>query len=259
MLNALGSLAEVADISDKINTIAKAIKQVAEFARKTKETTQAELDNIRNAYMEAVSLLREDSKKQSGELEAKLQKDFSSLKSEAKSAVEKMSKQVNESVKAQQDGMNFIHDKVSNLRSIKGEPGENGEDADEEKIKQEVVEYLTKEVIEPLKEELEETKKELEEQISKAGSRGGGGTTALNVAQTFKYIAHTEAPTGDIDGVNTTYTVNNTIFWVAGFTLNNQVIAELPNYTVAGRTITFSTALPASYSGKDFEIKYIGT
>ena len=53
--------------------------------------------------------------------------------------------------------------------------------------------------------------------------------------------------------------VKNTIWWIAGFTLNGEQIAELPNFTYTGRTITFSSALPAVYSGKDFEIKYIGT
>ena len=86
----------------------------------------------------------------------------------------------------------------------------------------------------------------------------GGGVSALGVRQAFKLIAHTEAPVGDIDGVNTTYTVNHDIYYVFGFTLNGEQIAELPNFTYAGRTITFSSALPAVYSGKDFEVKYIG-
>lgn len=87
----------------------------------------------------------------------------------------------------------------------------------------------------------------------------GGGTSAMGVAQAFKYIAHTEEPTGAIDGANTTYTVKNTIWWIAGFTLNGEQIAELPNFTYSGKTITFATAIPAAYNGKDFEVKYIGT
>lgn len=98
---------------------------------------------------------------------------------------------------------------------------------------------------------------ELEENLKKV-PRGGGGTSAIGVRQAFKYIAHTEQPVGDIDGVNLTYTVKNTIWWIAGFTLNGENIAQLPNYTVSGNTITFSSALPAAYSGKDFEVKYIG-
>lgn len=86
----------------------------------------------------------------------------------------------------------------------------------------------------------------------------GGGVSDMRIRQAFKYILHTEEPLGDIDGVNTAYTVNNEIFAVLAFSLNGETIAELPNYTVAGRTITFSTAIPAAYSGKDFEVKYIG-
>lgn len=85
----------------------------------------------------------------------------------------------------------------------------------------------------------------------------GGGTSALAVRQAMKYIFHTETPVGVIDGVNTTYTVNNPIFAISCFMLNGEVIA-LSNYTVSNRTITFSTPLPSAYSGKDFEIKYFG-
>lgn len=98
----------------------------------------------------------------------------------------------------------------------------------------------------------------LEKRISAIPSRGGG-VSAGAVAHAFKYIAHTEEPVGTIDGVNTTYTVKNTIWWIAGFTINGEQIAELPNFTYANKTITFATALPAAYSGKDWEIKYIGS
>lgn len=85
----------------------------------------------------------------------------------------------------------------------------------------------------------------------------GGGVTNLRIQQAFKYILHTEKPVGTIDGVNTTYTVSNSIFAVLSFSLNGETIAQLPNYTISGRTIIFSSALPADYSGKDFEIKYV--
>lgn len=84
-----------------------------------------------------------------------------------------------------------------------------------------------------------------------------GGVSNLRIQQAFKYILKTEAPVGDINGVNTSYTVTQPIFAVLSFSLNGETIAQLPNYTISGRTITFSTALPAAYSGKDFEIKYI--
>ena len=100
-------------------------------------------------------------------------------------------------------------------------------------------------------------KEEIEE-LKKRPVGRGGGTSAIGVAQAFKYIAHTEKPVGNIDSSNKTYVVSKDIWWIAGFTLNGENIAELPNFTFVGRTITFATAIPASFAGKDWEIKYIG-
>lgn len=87
--------------------------------------------------------------------------------------------------------------------------------------------------------------------------RGGNGVSDMRIARAFKYILKTEEPEGAIDGSNTAYTVSQPIYAVMTFSLNGETIAQLPNYTIAGRTITFASALPAVYSGKDFEVKYI--
>lgn len=96
---------------------------------------------------------------------------------------------------------------------------------------------------------------ELENRINLTGK--SGGVSNARIIQAFKYILKTESPVGDIDGVNTQYTVSQPIFAVLAFSLNGEVIPQLPNYTIMDRTITFSAAIPAVYSGKDFEIKYI--
>lgn len=106
-------------------------------------------------------------------------------------------------------------------------------------------------------EELEKKIEELSDKIKNQPVGSGGGVTNARIAQAFKYILKTEAPVGAINGVNTSYTVTQPIFAVLAFSLNGEVIAEIPNYTVSGKTITFSTPLPAAYSGKDFEIKYV--
>jgi BMFP domain-containing protein YqiC len=108
-----------------------------------------------------------------------------------------------------------------------------------------------------LQETLESLIKRIEELERRPVGRGGGGTSAAGVAQAFKYIARTEQPVGDIDGVNLVYTVSAPIFFVMNFSINGAVITQLPNYTIKGRTITFATALPADYSGTDFEVKFI--
>lgn len=104
--------------------------------------------------------------------------------------------------------------------------------------------------------ELEEHEREIEE-LKKRPAGTGGGVTNARIIQAMKYILKTEAPVGDIDGANTTYTVSQPIFAVFAFSLNGEVITQLPNYTIAGNTVEFSSALPAAYSGKDFEIKYV--
>jgi hypothetical protein len=111
------------------------------------------------------------------------------------------------------------------------------------------------EIIEDIK-ELEKKMEELDTKIV-TSNRGVGGVTNLRIQQAFKYILKTEEPVGLIDGINTTYTLSQPIFAILSMSLNGETIAQLPNYTISGKTFTFSTVLPSAYSGKDFECKYI--
>lgn len=99
--------------------------------------------------------------------------------------------------------------------------------------------------------------KGLDEEFNGVREALSAGVTNLRIQQAFKYLLKTEAPVGAINGSNTTYTVKNDIFAVLAMSINGETIAQLPNYTIAGKSIVFSSALPAVYSGKDFEIKYI--
>ena len=60
----------------------------------------------------------------------------------------------------------------------------------------------------------------------------------------------------DIDGVNTVYAVTQPINAVLSFAINGMVIMD-SEYTVSGRTITFTTAIPSAYSGQTFRIVYL--
>lgn len=134
----------------------------------------------------------------------------------------------------------------------KGGSPDNGEQIIEKINNDKSEKLIKKEKVEGL----DEAFKEVDTKINSIPR--GGGVGAMAVRQAFKYIFHTEEPTGLINGSNTTYTVTTAIWAIIGFTLNGESIAELPNYTFANRTITFASALPSAYSGKDFEIKYIG-
>lgn len=111
--------------------------------------------------------------------------------------------------------------------------------------------------------ELEAIKNRIEEldtntkQIASRATGTIGGVSNLRIQQAFKYILKTEAPVGAIDGVNLTYTLSQPIFAILSMSINGETIAQLPNYTIKGKTFTFSTALPAAYSTKDWEVKYI--
>lgn len=185
-----------------------------------------------------------------------------------------MNKQEIERLVKEANSINSRMTEAERMMLEKAESLRDGRDADEKMIAKSVSELLRSElpksikgeligVIDTLAERINENEKEIEELEmrlktveTKPGS-GGGGVTNARIAQAFKYILKTEAPSGDIDGANTSYTVTQPIFAVLAFSLNGEVIAELPNYTVNGNTITFSSALPAAYSGKDFEVKYV--
>lgn len=150
---------------------------------------------------------------------------------------------------------------------IRGEIPEEYDDSDlrgyvdsvKEMIPEMPEQFDASEIVEDIEEheqKIERLEKELEE-LKRLPTGRGGGTSAMGVAQAFKYILKTEAPSGAINGSNTAFTVKHPIAAVLSFSLNGETIAQLPNYTISGRTITFASALPSAYSGKDFEIKYI--
>lgn len=171
--------------------------------------------------------------------------------------------------KEQQDGMNFVYDKARSLRSIKGDRGEKGEEGRAGKDGRNGIDGKNgkdgKQGEAP-EHEWDDTKLRFKNPDGTWGEKvdlkgrdgvGGGGVTNLRIQQAFKQILKTESPTGAIDGVNLTYTLSQPIFAIFSMSINGEVIAQLPNYTISGRTFTFSTALPADYSGRDWEVKYI--
>lgn len=225
-----------------------AVKALPGILKKRLEADKKELEDAAMVLANNFKELRAEILSHKDTSKSELTTNSKNLEKALNKAISEMRALIQTALNEQTHGMNFIYDKV---RSIK-----DGKDADETVIVQKVLPLIP--VVKDNTEEIEQLKADIEELKKRPIARSGGGTSAMGVAQAFKYIAHTEAPTGDIDGVNTTYRVKNTIFWVAGFTINGEQVAELPNFTVSGRTITFATAIPAAYNGKDFEVKYIG-
>lgn len=148
-----------------------------------------------------------------------------------------------------QVGMNYLYDKVTKLEDgLDGEPGEPGKDANPE-----VVANLVTSQLWPL---WEEELKKLREEIAQRRLGGGGGTSAIGVQFALGKLIKHETPTGDIDGVNVTYTVTQDIHAVITFGINGMVLHD-NEFSISGRTITMTTAIPAALSGTRFRISYI--
>lgn len=270
-LEKLQKLMQTIDVEKEVETdprlhVAKRMQDILRLLTEglTKEEFQKSFQNVINLVLKIEKQIIEKNEKAVKENLSELEKQVTSVLS-----------QVRDGDKGDKG------DQGDSIEGLPGPPGPPGENVNEDVLVDKVIAKLpTDDFLNPSPENhrdnleslkgdnrlnknaikgLEEEFEKLDKRIS-AIPRGtiGGGATDLRIRQAFKNIAHTEAPTGDIDGANTTYTVNNEIFFIFGFTLNGEQIAELPNFTYTGRTITFSSALPAAYSGKDFECKYIG-
>lgn len=141
-----------------------------------------------------------------------------------------------------------IRNGIDGINGVDGIDGQDGKDGIDGVGKDGKDAKIDKSELEKLREELKEVRRM---------RRVGGGTSALGIANAAKYWVKTEAPSGTIDGTNKAFTVSKTIFAVISFSLNGEFIAQLPNYTISNKTVTFSEAIPAAYSGKDFEIVYV--
>jgi len=113
---------------------------------------------------------------------------------------------------------------------------------------------VEKSVIKGLEEELKKINKKLEDSDKTVVL--GGGVSDKRVVMALRRMVTSETPSGAINGVNTTYTVSRDISSVINFTINGQFIHP-DEYSVAGATITFDTALDSSLSGTSFTMTYV--
>lgn len=186
----------------------------------------------------------------------KVEEQYSKI-SDSLKKVEKESKKRNEEIRQEMVAMfktiedaipdtTYLHLKVDELEDTVNNT-EIPEEYDDSKVCEELEELEDR--VELLFEEIENLKK--------YRPLIGAGVSNMRIQQAFKYILKTEQPVGDIDGANKTYTLTQPIFAILSMSINGETIAQLPNYTIAGKTFTFSVALPSDYSGKDWEVKYI--
>ena len=171
------------------------------------------------------------------------------------------------------------------VMAMKPKDGEKGEDADEEYIIEELAKRIPQmpeipdleEYDKTVESRLEEIKKHIKKSIN--GFPGVRLLSALmdtNISnptngQVLKYNSTTnkwengvgggsatiyvETPNEAIDGVETAFTVDNTITTVISIHINGQFIHPA-DYSVAGDTITFGVAPDAALAGLPFTVVY---
>ena len=98
---------------------------------------------------------------------------------------------------------------------------------------------------------------ELEKKIEDMPTRRLGGTGGdANVAFSMSRLGTSETPGGLINSSNKVYTLTRIPKFIFSFYINGMFIHPA-EYTQAGTTITFGTALPSSLSGKGFTITFV--
>jgi len=83
-----------------------------------------------------------------------------------------------------------------------------------------------------------------------------GGIGDANMKFGIGRLVKNETPNGTINGTNKVYTVENSVHAILSFGINGMVIHD-NEYTISGKTITFTNAIPAGASGSTFRIVYI--
>ena len=219
-------------------------KQIVDIVQKLRQENKATSESLEKAFTQSTKSLGDNN-----------EVSLVSVKSEIKKALDK-------SFKEQSSTMNLLRDKIRNLK--------DGKDADEESMIERLKALIPEmpeipkmpdlerfdEQDERLSGKIEEQQKEIDELKKRPIGRLGGGHTDIGIVATLGRRVLTDTPNGLVNGSNKVYTVTSTINVVLGFAINGGNI-HTGDYSVSGNTITFTTALIASLSGKDFEMIYI--
>lgn len=95
---------------------------------------------------------------------------------------------------------------------------------------------------------LEQTIKAFRNQLAR-GYLHGGGAGAVTV--------YSDTPSGAINGSNVTYTLSRTPKSILTLTINGQYLHPVADFSVTGNTITLTSPLDSSLSGKSFTCVYV--
>ena len=223
-------------------TIEQARVAMEEASTSTSEDNQAKFDALANELVTTLSGSLQEGEKRSNEALERLEARLAAIKDGQDADPEQVTQEVLRRIV-----IPTAEDVMNGLPAL-GERTRDGLELLPEGQK------LVIDAVEGLRKELDELKEGLS--ARPAGKVGGGGTSAIGVASALGFAGRTETPSGAVNGSNVTYTTIKPINFIFSFMINGENIPSSA-YTIAGKTITFGTALSADYAASDFEIKYV--
>jgi len=217
--------------------------KILKFLTALKEKNRVEFENFKKVVSDSSNKLKGDNTTSISELK----QEFAKL--------------INKALKDQEDGMNFIRDKVRRIKN--GLPGEKGMDADEEKIIKAIMTQIKlpeqKEMIldtpEQIADKLETLKgdekleikaiENLEDRLKELENRPlGGGSGGVSKLALDAHFIDDGTPSGTVDGANKAFVLANTPNPPASVKVfaDGQRLNLTEDYTFSARTITFVDA-----------------
>lgn len=222
-----------------------AFKKVVDFVKKIEARNLQEISALKSAIEQAKGTLKSTTDSKLSETQQLMKQDFDKLFEE------------------HSNSLNFIRDKVSDFES-----GRLTKDLDlvDEAVARALASSPEIEMpekpqelydsVEVLQGEIKQLKDELEILRKSKKLGGGGGTSSMGVKYALGKSVVKETPTGTVNGTNKAYTLSRVPNSILSLAINGQVIND-DEYTLAGKTITMTSAIPADLSGTSFRVTYL--
>ena len=218
----------------------------AEFLESFKKVFNQVLQ-IETKVLEKVNKAISDLKGQNNASLDALKADFQRVSSDLGDMVAK-------ALKEQENGLNFIRDKVRKIKEGKDGyipkkgvdyfNGQDGKDADEEKVINEVLKKINiPEIDESRLEALEKEMRDEIDNLKRRGRLGGGGFSKI---ASDGHILDPYIPIGTVNGTNTDFTLQKAPNPTGSLKvyINGMLMSLTEDYTVSKVTVTMNTAPP---------------
>lgn len=264
LLDALQGLADATSFKRNLNGIAQLIRELIKIVRETKRSTEGELQAIKAFASDTIKDLDSLSKEQREELQTKFDKELSRHIKLTNEESEKLHRRLEKT--------------VSNLKPIKGDKGDPGEDADPQviadllKSDDEFLDAVMGEdgnliEAETLRDKLEEL--EGDNRLDKKAIKGleilDEGRLDSFVRGRIPTPRYAPRPfeddlSGDTDGSNKTFTLTKAPDSDYPIDLRGSdfpyALRKTVDFTVAGKTLTLTSAVDAPSNGATLIISY---